>query len=161
MMTHPLPLSCSMRTDFASLTSMVAPSVMQFEMQCFAAFHPSSFIATGLSSSVLEQQLRRDMRNFLLGLVVLALVASVDRIDEALENSYYDDEEDILKLGGGTQQTCDGCRTVMEHLLREWRRIDNEHYLKAIDQAASKGEYVPVVPEDEVGLPTTDVSRSR
>ncbi|KNB44758.1 hypothetical protein JH06_2862 [Blastocystis sp. subtype 4] len=62
-----------------------------------------------------------------------------------------DDEEmeDPLSIGGGTQQTCDACRTVMDQLLQEWHTFDNDAFLEAIDQAAHKNEYVPVVPEDE------------
>lgn len=63
-----------------------------------------------------------------------------------------DDEEmeDPLSIGGGTQQTCDACRTVMDQLLQEWHTFDNDAFLEAIDEAAHKNEYVPVVPEDEV-----------
>lgn len=61
-------------------------------------------------------------------------------------------EEDPLSVGGGTQQTCDACRTVMEQLLQEWHTIDNDSFLEAIEEASHKKEYVPVVPEEEVCL---------
>lgn len=65
-----------------------------------------------------------------------------------------DDEEmeDPLSIGGGTQQTCDACRTVMDQLLQEWHTFDNDAFLEAIDEAAHRNEYVPVVPEDEVAF---------
>lgn len=74
-----------------------------------------------------------------------------------------DDEEmeDPLSIGGGTQQTCDACRTVMDQLLQEWHTFDNDAFLEAIDQAAQKNEYVPVVPEDEVELSTKNESIER
>ena len=59
-------------------------------------------------------------------------------------------EEDLMNVGGGTQQTCDGCRTVMDQLLQEWHTIDNDSFLEAIDEASHINEYVPVIPEDEV-----------
>lgn len=61
-----------------------------------------------------------------------------------------EDENDIMKLGGGTQQTCDGCRTVMEVLLQLWRQIDIESYKEAESKALEIGEYVPVYPSDPV-----------
>ena len=61
-----------------------------------------------------------------------------------------DEMDDPMSIGGGTQQTCDACRTVMDQLLQEWHTFDNDAFLEAIDEAAHKKEYVPVVPEDEV-----------
>ncbi len=81
----------------------------------------------------------------LLFLSLLCVVRTQDY--EADEN---DMEEDPLSIGGGTQQTCDACRTVMEQLLQEWHTIDNDSFLEAIEEASHKKEYVPVVPEEEV-----------
>ncbi|OAO13149.1 hypothetical protein AV274_5153 [Blastocystis sp. ATCC 50177/Nand II] len=80
----------------------------------------------------------------LLFLSLLCVVRTQDY--EADEN---DMEEDPLSIGGGTQQTCDACRTVMEQLLQEWHTIDNDSFLEAIEEASHKKEYVPVVPEEE------------
>ena len=86
------------------------------------------------------------LRNVWLLLFFLAVVHSQMDID--------DDEEieDPLSIGGGTQQTCDACRTVMDQLLQEWHTFDNDAFLEAIDEAAHRNEYVPVVPEDEVAF---------
>lgn len=61
-------------------------------------------------------------------------------------------EENPLDVGGGTQQTCDACRTVMDQLLKEWHMIDNDSFLEAIEEASHIDQYVPVIPEDDVVL---------
>lgn len=70
-------------------------------------------------------------------------------MDDFVEDDDYV-EEDPLSVGGGTQQTCDACRTVMDQLLKEWHTIDNDSFLEAIDEASHINEYVPVIPEDDV-----------
>ena len=79
----------------------------------------------------------------------LSLLSIVQSQDYGADEN--DMEEDPLSVGGGTQQTCDACRTVMEQLLQEWH-IDNDSFLEAIEEASHKKEYVPVVPEEEVCL---------
>ena len=70
---------------------------------------------------------------FLLLVLLFAVIVCED-----LDLGEDDVEEDPLSVGGGTQQTCDACRTVMEQLL------------EAIEEASHKKEYVPVIPEEEV-----------
>ena len=78
---------------------------------------------------------------FLILLLTLALHMTV-RCQELYND--VDDYEDPLSVGGGTQQTCDACRTVMDQLLQEWHAIDNTSFLEAIEDASHKKEYVPV-----------------
>ena len=85
------------------------------------------------------------MHRFLFFLIIVFSLA-VAQDDE------YEDEEDPLSIGGGTQQTCDACRTVMDQLLQEWHTIDNDAFLEAINEAGQRKEYVPVVPEQEVAV---------
>ena len=85
-------------------------------------------------------------------LIVLFCLIVVVLSQGSMEADDMDDEmDDPMSIGGGTQQTCDACRTVMDQLLQEWHTLDNDAFLEAIDEAAHKKEYVPVVPEDEVG----------
>ena len=86
---------------------------------------------------------------FLFALILFLSLLSVVRSQD-VEADENDMEEDPLSIGGGTQQTCDACRTVMEQLLQEWHTIDNDSFLEAIEEASHKKEYVPVVPEEEV-----------
>ena len=72
------------------------------------------------------------------------------RAQEEIDDDESYPEENPLSIGGGTQQTCDACRTVMDHLLQEWHLIDNDSFLDAIDEAAHKNKYVPIVPEGKV-----------
>ena len=82
---------------------------------------------------------------FLLLVLLFAVIVCED-----LDLGEDDVDEDPLSVGGGTQQTCDACRTVMEQLLQEWHTIDNNSFLEAIEEASHKKEYVPVIPEEEV-----------
>ncbi len=102
------------------------------------------------STEMRNRYLSNLLRISYLFLFIFAVVTS--------QTDMEDDEEmeDPLSIGGGTQQTCDACRTVMDQLLQEWHTFDNDAFLEAIDQAAHKNEYVPVVPEDEVELSTKD-----
>lgn len=94
------------------------------------------------STEMRNRYLSNLLRISYLFLFIFAVVTS--------QTDMEDDEEmeDPLSIGGGTQQTCDACRTVMDQLLQEWHTFDNDAFLEAIDQAAHKNEYVPVVPED-------------
>ena len=89
------------------------------------------------------------MRTFLLLLLFSAVLHSTVLCQDLYDEE--DDYEDPLSVGGGTQQTCDACRTVMDQLLQEWHTIDNTSFLEAIEEASHKKEYVPVIPEEEVG----------
>ena len=80
----------------------------------------------------------------------LLLFCAISVLSYSADEPYEYDEEDPLSIGGGTQQTCDACRTVMDQLLQEWHTIDNDSFLNAINEAGMKKEYVPVVPEGEV-----------
>lgn len=80
----------------------------------------------------------------------LFLLCTISVFSYSADEPYEYDEDDPLSIGGGTQQTCDACRTVMDQLLQEWHAIDNDSFLNAINEAGLKKEYVPVVPEDEV-----------
>ena len=94
-----------------------------------------------------KRVIRKMKRLFLFSLLILSICFAQSEEDAG----YMDDDiEDPLSIGGGTQQTCDACRTVMDQLLQEWHSLDNDAFLEAIDEASHKNEYVPVVPEDEV-----------
>ena len=82
----------------------------------------------------------------------LFLLCSISVFSYSADEPYEYDEDDPLSIGGGTQQTCDACRTVMDQLLQEWHTIDNDSFLNAINEAGLKKEYVPVVPEEEVAF---------
>ena len=84
-----------------------------------------------------------------IALILLFLSIPLVAQDDFEDDDMYPDE-DPLSVGGGTQQTCDACRTVMDQLLKEWHTIDNDSFLEAIDEASHINEYVPVIPEDEV-----------
>ena len=86
------------------------------------------------------------IQKFLLFLFIICTLLAQEEYGD--EEDYP--EEDLMSVGGGTQQTCDGCRTVMDQLLQEWHTIDNDSFLEAIDEASHINEYVPVIPEDEV-----------
>lgn len=86
-------------------------------------------------------------------LLIILFILSIGFSQMGEESEYMDDDmEDPLSIGGGTQQTCDACRTVMDQLLQEWHSLDNDAFLEAIDEASHKNEYVPVVPEEEVDV---------
>ena len=87
--------------------------------------------------------------SFRFAFLLFVLLFAVSRCED-LDLGEDDVEEDPLRVGGGTQQTCDACRTVMEQLLQEWHTIDNDSFLEAIEEASHKKEYVPVIPEEEV-----------
>lgn len=83
-------------------------------------------------------------------LLFCLLIVSLFAQEEFDDDSFV--EENPLDVGGGTQQTCDACRTVMDQLLKEWHMIDNDSFLEAIEEASHIDQYVPVIPEDDVVL---------
>lgn len=108
-----------------------------------------------MSCSILELRLFSTFLTFSSHMFIrffLLLLCSTSVFSYSADEPYEYDEDDPLSIGGGTQQTCDACRTVMDQLLQEWHTIDNDSFLNAINEAGLKKEYVPVVPEEEVAF---------
>ncbi|KAK8805613.1 hypothetical protein WA158_002269 [Blastocystis sp. Blastoise] len=84
---------------------------------------------------------------FLFITYVFAQVADPLFVPPEYENKV--DTDDVMNLGGGTQQTCDACRTVMENLLAVWRQFDIEQYKYAEQKSIETGVYTPMYPDDK------------